>query len=68
MIRLVHISDIHVSADRLDWRLQDWLNKRLLSWVNLRLFGRGKKFGRADEVMAALGDDLAVGDQRRRDW
>jgi 3',5'-cyclic AMP phosphodiesterase CpdA len=52
-VRLVHFSDIHVTA-RSSWRPHDVLSKRLSSWVNLRFLGRGRDFARADEVLAAL--------------
>jgi 3',5'-cyclic AMP phosphodiesterase CpdA len=57
MVRLVHLSDIHVAA-RSVWRLGDWLGKRLTSWINLRCLGRGKRFRRNEEVLCALRADL----------
>lgn len=62
-LRLAHVSDIHVTA-RSAWRREDWLSKRFAAWVNLRVLGRGYRFRRADEVLAALRRDL---DQRRPD-
>lgn len=53
-IRLVHLSDVHVTARPLGWRREDWLNKRLAAWMNLRLLGRGLRFRHADRVLAAL--------------
>jgi 3',5'-cyclic AMP phosphodiesterase CpdA len=58
MVRLAHLSDVHVSANPLGWRLRDCFNKRLTSWINLRLLRRQKTFARADEVLARLMDDL----------
>ena len=59
MIRLAHLSDIHISAVPLGWRKRDWLSKRLTSWLNLR-FGRNKQFARAVEVASRLIDEVAV--------
>ena len=53
MVRLAHLSDIHISAVPLGWRKRDWLNKRFTSWLNLR-FGRQQRFARADEVAVRL--------------
>ena len=40
-IRLVHISDIHITARSFRWFPEDWFNKRLPAWFNLRWLGRG---------------------------
>lgn len=58
MVRLVHFSDIHITASPLGWRLGDWFNKRLPGWVNLRYFGRGHRFRHADLVLDTLVSDL----------
>src|SRR4051812_2671647 len=58
MIRLAHFSDVHVTARPLDWTRADWFNKRLPGWFNLRCLGRGRRFARTDEVLAALAADL----------
>lgn len=57
-IRLAHFSDVHLTADPLGWRAADWLSKRVSGWLNLRVFGRGRRFARADEVVAALMAEL----------
>jgi 3',5'-cyclic AMP phosphodiesterase CpdA len=57
-VRLVHFSDIHVTARPLGWRRADWFNKRLAAWLNLRGLGRGFRFRHADRVLAALMADL----------
>ncbi len=57
-VRLVHFSDIHVTARRCVWRGEDWLNKRLAAWVNLRLLGRGFRFRRTERVLGALLEEL----------
>ena len=37
MIRLAHVSDVHVSARPLGWKPRDWFNKRTTGWMNLSL-------------------------------
>jgi 3',5'-cyclic AMP phosphodiesterase CpdA len=54
MIRLAHVSDIHVTTEKLDWKREDWFNKRLAAWMNLRWFGRGKLFRHADEILGRM--------------
>src|SRR5262245_40726895 len=56
MVRFAHVSDVHVSARTLGWRLGDCLNKRTTTWLNLRL-RRGKLFRRAEDVLRALERD-----------
>jgi len=58
MIRLAHFSDIHLTSALPDWAIGDWFSKRLTSWMNLRFAGRGRRFARADDIMARLMDDL----------
>jgi 3',5'-cyclic AMP phosphodiesterase CpdA len=58
MVRLAHLSDVHISAADLGWRRRDWFTKRFTSWVNLRWFGRNQRFARADEVLGRLMDEL----------
>src|SRR4051812_46474927 len=57
MVRLAHVSDIHVTARRLGWGLRDYFNKRMTSWVNLRV-RRRKLFALADRILVALAEDL----------
>jgi 3',5'-cyclic AMP phosphodiesterase CpdA len=58
MVRLVHLSDIHITARPLGWRRGDWLNKRLAAWLNLRCLGRGLRFSRAAQVLELLVREL----------
>lgn len=58
MLRLIHLSDIHITASKLEWRWRDWFNKRLTSWFNLRWLGRRRKFRESDAVMAALAREI----------
>jgi 3',5'-cyclic AMP phosphodiesterase CpdA len=53
-VRLVHISDIHVTATPLEWQREDWFNKRLPGWINFKLLGRGWRFRHGDSVLATL--------------
>jgi 3',5'-cyclic AMP phosphodiesterase CpdA len=57
-IRLVHLSDIHITARSFRWFPEDWFNKRLPAWLNLRWLGRGRRFANAERVLAALVDEL----------
>lgn len=63
-VRLAHLSDIHVTASRLDWRRADWFNKRLAAWFNFRWLGRRFRFRHGDEVLEILMAELR---QRRPD-
>src|SRR5947208_11349904 len=60
-VRLVHLSDIHITARSFRWFPEDWFNKRLPAWLNLRWLGRGRRFANAEVVLAAL-----VAELRRR--
>jgi len=59
MIRLAHVSDIHVEA-RSSWKLRDWVSKRFTSWLNLRLLGRGRRFRDTERVLQALRVELRL--------
>src|SRR5262245_60423600 len=54
MIRLAHLSDIHITATPLGWQWRDWFSKRYPGWVNFRWLGRRFRFRQADEVLAVL--------------
>ena len=41
MVRLVHLSDIHLTVPKLEWRQADWFNKRLAAWMNFRCWDGG---------------------------
>jgi 3',5'-cyclic AMP phosphodiesterase CpdA len=58
VVRLAHFSDLHLTAPKLNWQPADWLSKRATGWFNLRWLGRGFRFRRADEVVAALMQDI----------
>lgn len=57
-IRLVHLSDLHVTATPLGWKTSDWFNKRFPGWLNFRLLGRRFRFRRAEDVLAGLVREL----------
>jgi len=57
-VRMVHFSDIHVSAQVLGWRRSDWFSKRVGAWINYRWLGRRFRFRHADQVLAALAIDM----------
>lgn len=58
LVRLAHLSDVHVTAPHVAWRLRDWCSKRLTGWANLRVFGRGRRFQQTGDVLAALNAEL----------
>jgi 3',5'-cyclic AMP phosphodiesterase CpdA len=60
VVRLAHLSDIHVTVARLSWRWTDWFTKRATGWVNLRGLGRGVSFRFADQVLSALVQDVTL--------
>jgi 3',5'-cyclic AMP phosphodiesterase CpdA len=64
MVYLAHLSDIHITAPTLGWRLRDYFSKRWPGWINFRWLGRGSRFRHADEVLTALSAELP---QRRPD-
>jgi 3',5'-cyclic AMP phosphodiesterase CpdA len=54
MVRLAHLSDIHITAPGLEWVRADWFNKRLAAWMNFRLLGRSLRFRHANHVLTRL--------------
>ncbi len=58
MVRLAHLSDIHITAPLTDWARADWLNKRLAAWFNFRVLGRRKRFRHANDVLTQLMKEL----------
>ena len=54
MLSLAHLSDIHVTATKLEWRAADWFNKRFAAWFNFRVLGRRHRFRHGDEVLGKL--------------
>jgi 3',5'-cyclic AMP phosphodiesterase CpdA len=60
MIRLAHLSDIHITAPTLEWQWGDWFTKRYPGWINFRWLGRRHRFRHSDTVLTALADDLRL--------
>jgi 3',5'-cyclic AMP phosphodiesterase CpdA len=60
MIRLAHLSDIHITAATLEWTPADWFNKRYAAWFNFRWLGRRHRFRHADQVLACLMGELRL--------
>jgi 3',5'-cyclic AMP phosphodiesterase CpdA len=58
MIRLAHLSDIHVTSPTLEWQRDDWFNKRMAAWINFRWLGRRFRFRHANEVLSILVREL----------
>jgi 3',5'-cyclic AMP phosphodiesterase CpdA len=58
-VRLVHFSDVHVTARPLGWQARDWLTKRVTGWLNLYVLGRGYSFRHADVPLAELAAQLS---------
>lgn len=54
MIRLVHVSDIHLSSSTLEWTLADWFSKRYAAWFNYRWLGRRFRFRHGEELLARV--------------
>jgi 3',5'-cyclic AMP phosphodiesterase CpdA len=58
MLRLAHVSDVHLFCPEARWVPEDLLSRRLTGWLNMTLMRRGRKFRRAAEVLAILVDDV----------
>ncbi len=58
MVRLAHLSDIHITSPRLDWGLKDVFSKRFTSWINYQVLGRKRRFAFAQQVLTRLVEDL----------
>src|SRR5262249_8404293 len=58
MVRLAHLSDIHITARPLDWTVSDWFSKRYAAWFNFRWLGRRYRFRWADEALTTLAAEL----------
>ena len=63
-VKLIHFSDIHLTARPLGWRPRDLVTKRVSGWANVKLLGRGKSFRHAPAAVRALVADIA---ERRPD-
>jgi len=61
MLRLLHYSDVHLTARPLGFRLRDLASKRLLGYINVRYLGRGHRFKNAPRVVDAMMADARAG-------
>jgi 3',5'-cyclic AMP phosphodiesterase CpdA len=57
-VRLVHLSDIHVTVPDPRWKLSDWISKRATGLLNWRWFGRGIAFARADSIVRSITEEV----------
>lgn len=57
-MRLVHFSDVHLTARPLGWRMADFFGKRLTGYYNNHLSARSRRFAQAEPVLSILADDL----------
>ncbi len=64
MLRLVHFSDIHVSAGKLDWQRPDWFTRRVAGWINHRWLGRRYRFRHGEDILAVMAAEF---DERKPD-
>ncbi|HXD89183.1 MAG TPA: metallophosphoesterase [Urbifossiella sp.] len=57
-VSLAHFSDVHLTSDRLGWRMRDLFGKRASGWVNVAVLGRGHRFRLANAVVDAMKRDF----------
>jgi 3',5'-cyclic AMP phosphodiesterase CpdA len=57
--RLIHFSDVHVTAHPRGWRLEDWFSRRTTGWFNWYVLGRARRFRYADLAAELLVLDIA---------
>ncbi|MBX7103536.1 MAG: metallophosphoesterase [Gemmataceae bacterium] len=48
MARILHLSDVHLTARKAGWRPRDLANKHATGWINWAVLRRGKSFADAD--------------------
>jgi 3',5'-cyclic AMP phosphodiesterase CpdA len=58
MLRLSHVSDVHIFCPEARWALSDWFSRRLAGWANVRFLSRGHHFRDAVGVLRALATDV----------
>jgi 3',5'-cyclic AMP phosphodiesterase CpdA len=57
VVRLAHLSDVHITTARLGWRFRDCFSKRVAGWIN-RTFIRSRSFHMAEDVLGILVAEL----------
>jgi 3',5'-cyclic AMP phosphodiesterase CpdA len=58
--RIAHFTDVHVVPNPSELQCRDLLGKTALGWFNLRCGRRRDAFQQTDEIVRALGRDLAI--------
>jgi 3',5'-cyclic AMP phosphodiesterase CpdA len=58
MLRLAHVSDVHLFCPEARWEPEDLFTRRVTGWINMTLMRRGRKFRRAAEVLGILVEDI----------
>lgn len=58
MLRLAHISDVHLTASPLGWRRRDFISKKVTGWANVKLLGRGRRFKHSLRIVDQLRQDI----------
>ena len=61
MLRLLHYSDVHLTARPLGFRWRDVVSKKLLGYVNVHYLGRGHRFKHAPQIVDAMMADVRAG-------
>lgn len=57
-VRILHLSDVHVTAEWSRWRLRNVLSKQPIAWANWRLLGRGKRFADAVAILKRFREEV----------
>jgi 3',5'-cyclic AMP phosphodiesterase CpdA len=58
MLRLAHVSDVHLFCPEARWRLGDWFSRRWAGWWNHRFWPRARLFAEAEAVLRTLVGDI----------
>jgi 3',5'-cyclic AMP phosphodiesterase CpdA len=54
LVRLAHLSDVHLTTSPLGWKPGDWFSKRVTGWISTNWGSRRWRFRHADTVLALL--------------
>ena len=58
VVKLAHLSDIHIAVPTVRWRGRDWLSKRVTGWIHYQ-WNRRQRFLGSEATLKALMDDIA---------
>jgi 3',5'-cyclic AMP phosphodiesterase CpdA len=58
MLRLAHVSDVHLFVPEAKWSRGDYMTRRLSGWLNVKLGRRGSQFRGAAGILALLVADV----------